>query len=223
MRATLGMNVLILQPLGSRGFISESNVPSFWPTRPFHVQCLLNAPNCLSCVAEFFCTTFSFNLSLGSFFCSLQLDCRGAHPLPGFFSQLRGVCLCTFPFPLFKMADTNIWVSAYVPHTSRPNEVVQMYWKEERQPGMWGAGVSPPCLVALPARGHLALLTRRLPLSAGPLPRTMTMVGILPPMRSASIWAPTPAAEASLLPGYPAAAVIHRHHLQTRGYRRPHQ
>ena len=42
------------------------------------------------------------------------------------------------------MADAHIWVSASLPHTFRPNEVVQIFWwKEERQPGMWGAGVSP--------------------------------------------------------------------------------
>ena len=44
--------------LGMKGFISESNVPSFWPTRLFYVQRLLNAPQCLSRVAEMF-TQFS--------------------------------------------------------------------------------------------------------------------------------------------------------------------
>ena len=38
--------------VGMRGFVSWRNVASFWPTRLFHVQRLLNVPHCLSCVAE---------------------------------------------------------------------------------------------------------------------------------------------------------------------------
>ena len=48
------------------------------------------------------------------------------------------------------------------------------------------------CLLAPSARGHLTLLSRRLPLPASPCPNAMTMVGILRPMKTASIWAPTP-------------------------------
>ena len=48
------MNVLLSQPpsLGMKGFISECNVPLFWPTRLFYVRRLLNALHCLSRVAE---------------------------------------------------------------------------------------------------------------------------------------------------------------------------
>ena len=127
-----------------KGFISECNVPSFWPTILFCVQHLLSAPHCLSRIVE---KQFSCPVSARRVLCSLQLDCRGAHPLACFFSQLRGVCFCRSPSPLFKMADPHIWISAYLPHPFRQNQLVQMYWKEERQSGSgpWGAGVPLPC------------------------------------------------------------------------------
>ena len=42
------------------------------------------------------------------------------------------------------MSDAYVWVSASYLHPFLPNDVVQAYWKEERQPRAWGAGVSPP-------------------------------------------------------------------------------
>ena len=42
----------IAASLGTKGFISECNVSSFWPARLFYVQRLLNAPQCLSRIAE---------------------------------------------------------------------------------------------------------------------------------------------------------------------------
>ena len=49
----------------------------------------------------------------------------------------------------------------------------------------------------------------------------MAMDGTLLPMRTATLWAPAPAAIASPLLGCPAAAVIRRHHLLTTEYERP--
>ena len=39
--------------LGLRGFVSEDNVPSFWPDRRFFVQRVLDVLHCLSRVAGF--------------------------------------------------------------------------------------------------------------------------------------------------------------------------
>ena len=47
--------------LGMNGFLSESNVPSFWPDRIFLVQHRFEVPHCLTQIAEFFCTPSLFS------------------------------------------------------------------------------------------------------------------------------------------------------------------
>ena len=65
-----------------------------------------------------------------------------------------------FPSRRGFMADRFVCVSAFVPHTFRGNEAVQMFWKEERQPG--GGGPATPLTRAT---SHRFLLPRLLSLS----------------------------------------------------------
>ena len=140
----------IAASFGMNGFISECNVSSsfglpsnFWCNTPFDV------PHCLSRVAEVFevalCPIQTFFLS------SLGLVLRTVH----FFELLCALCFYAVVLfkvslptpPLFSsaMADAYMWVSAYIPHPVRLNEVVQMFWKEERQgsAGAWRARRRP--------------------------------------------------------------------------------
>ena len=64
-------------------------------------------------------------------------------------SSHRGAFKLSLPIPLsvsLTMADAYVWVFAYFPHPFRPNQVIQAFWKEERQGSAeaWRAGVSPP-------------------------------------------------------------------------------
>ena len=88
-------------------------------------------------------------LSVASFCLISRLVCFFlAHfrPLCFFRSGSSELSLPAPPLESLAMADAYVWVSAYFPHPFRPNEVVQAFWKEERQgsTGAWRAGVSPP-------------------------------------------------------------------------------
>ena len=51
------------------------------------------------------------------------------------------------------MSDELIWVSAQLPHPFEPDTRVQMWWQEDRDPGVRGAGVPPPPTVTPVASG----------------------------------------------------------------------
>ena len=181
-----------------KGFGSESNVPSLWPDRPFFVQHLLEVPHCLTRIAEFLHTLL------------VQ---------PRLLSQLRSIWLCTFPSSRFEMTENHFWASAHLPHPFKPNEFVQMFWEEQRQPGVWGTGAPVllgVSLVVRPARPQQTFLAQQLPRCLLP-PED----GILRPMRTATTKVPAPAANGSSRLGS-RAALSHRHHRMT-GCRRPRQ
>ena len=83
-------------------------------------------------------------------------------------SRLFGALFCGLAFPLnllaffpilspssrLQMSEAFLWVSAYFTHPFRRNDVVQAYWKEERQQRVWEL-VSPPAVsLMLPCLGR---------------------------------------------------------------------
>ena len=120
--------------------------------------------------------------------------------------------MCTFPSPLFEMTENHFWVSAHLPHPFKPNEIVQVSGKNSGNQECGGLAPLPThlllglSLVVRPARPKQTFLAQQLPRCLLPqkhprksAPSAAVRDGILRPMRTASIWAPTPAAIASLL------------------------
>ena len=109
--------------LALKGLVSEDNVPSLWLDRRILAQRLLNAHYCLSRIAEQFARLFpDFR----------QVHYSVALPFLNSATSFRfSVCLC---YPLAFLRPF------------RPTEVVQMFWKDERQcmAGTWRASASTP-------------------------------------------------------------------------------
>ena len=60
------------------------------------------------------------------------------------------------------MTENHFWVSAHLPHPFKPNEFLKMFWKEQRQPGVWGPtlplllGLSLTVPLAMPEQMYLS-------------------------------------------------------------------
>ena len=187
------------------------------------MQHLLEVPHCLTRVAE--CLhTLLVRSQPRYFFCPLQLHFRCALPLPCW--------LCTFRSSRLEMTENHFWVSAHPPHPIKPNEFVQMFKKEQRQPGVWGTG-APPLLLGV---SHAALQMwpqqrcslRQLPRCLSPkgclqmsAPSAAARDGVLHLTMMATTRAPAPEANGPVHLGF-RAALSHRHHGMT-GCRRHRQ
>ena len=122
----------IAASLGMRGFISESNVLSCWPTRHFHVQRLLKGFLLPFWVAEVLHSIVA-GIAVGTSLCLLQL----------FF--LRNFLLHTVRFRGFSMSDSLIWFSSQLAHPFQPNVDVHVVARSEapkcegdrRSPSAW--------------------------------------------------------------------------------------
>ena len=128
--------------------------PPFWPTRQFCVQRFFNDSCCLTHIAELLPDARS-RLLLGMFGvpsrCFVGCSCftyvilrtvlQIISPWLGYLTLAQCCfdrCICKLLLAISQsrsqaMADNNVWVSAWFPHSFRPNELVQAYRKEERQ------------------------------------------------------------------------------------------
>ena len=91
-----------------RGFVADSNVPSFWRIDVLLAHHLFGIPHCLTKIAVFLHNVI-VDFAVGMTLCLFQV----------FFSwtfQLRGIWLCALLLSDSPMTDTHVWVSAQLPH-----------------------------------------------------------------------------------------------------------
>ena len=117
-----------------KSFISENNVLLFFCLREvgFFAQRLFEIPHCLTQIDKVL-QSIIVHSQPGYFFCPFQLFFL---PLLSFLIQLRGFLWCAHILLQLAMAEDLIWCSAQHPHPFMPDIQVQMWWQEDRGPGV---------------------------------------------------------------------------------------